>query len=183
MLDYLILMAVCALEAADYAAAFWSPLGSGVPEFVLAAGIVVYVAAANARGAGPRRYERAALLVIGDFAVQCVVVVLGLVLLFQPGVLTEPVTVAPAPSASDLLFAFTLAIVAFSGLDASSGLAGEVPIGRRGLRRLLAARLPTLVPYVGIALVASSVLPAERGGQAGLDPIDAPMLALVGAFR
>jgi basic amino acid/polyamine antiporter, APA family len=38
-------------------------------------------------------------------------------------------------------------LVAFSGLDASSGLAGQVAIGRRGLRRLISVRmLAAIVP-------------------------------------
>ena len=52
-----------------------------------------------------------------------------------------------------MLFAFTLAIVAFTGLDASSGLAGQVAVGRKGLKRLIAVRVPsTVIPYVGIGL-------------------------------
>jgi len=183
LLDYLILIAVCAFVATDYAAAFWSPLGEGVLEFLLAAAIVLYVTWAAVRGAGPRRYERAALLVIADLAVQLAVVVLGVALLLEPAVLTDPASVSGPASASDLLFAFTLAVVAFSGLDASSGLAGQVAIGRRGLRRLLAVRLPTLLPYVGIALVASSVLPGRLAAGGETDPVDAPMLALAGAFE
>src|SRR3954470_9343964 len=39
-LDYLILVAICAFAITDYAAVFWEPLGDGVPEFLLAAGVV-----------------------------------------------------------------------------------------------------------------------------------------------
>ena len=69
------------------------------------------------------------------------------------------------------MFAFPLVLVAFSGLDASSGLAGQVAIGRRGLRRLISVRLLAALPYVGIALVASATLPVERidEGVRGLD--------------
>ena len=40
-----------------------------------------------------------------------------------------------------MVFAFPLVLVAFSGIDASSGLAGQVAIGRAGLRRLIGVRL------------------------------------------
>ena len=77
------------------------------------------------------------------------------------------------------MFAFPLVLVAFSGIDASSGLAGQVAIGRRGLRRLIGVRLlAALVPYVGIALVASTALPDEPGKSW----IEAPMLGVVDAF-
>ena len=92
------------------------------------------------------------------------VVVLGLALLFEPDVLTHPAAIAGTPSLEDIVFAFPLVLVAFSGIDASSGLAGQVAIGRKGLRRLIGVRLvAALVPYVGIALVASSVLPQTGG--------------------
>jgi APA family basic amino acid/polyamine antiporter len=180
LLDYLILIALCAFATTDYAAVFWSDLAGGVPEFLLAAGVILWVAFAHIRGAGPRRYDRAALIVLADLALQMLIVVLGLALLFNPDVLTHPAQFGGSPSADDVLFAFTLAIIAFAGLDASSGLAGQVAVSRRGLKRLIAVRVPAaIVPYVGIGLVASTVLPTQTGQE---QTIEAPMLALVGAF-
>jgi len=183
-LDYLILIAIAAFATTDYAAVFWEPLDSGVPEFLLASAIVIGVAWLNVRGSGPRRFERTALLVVADVVLQLLIVVLGLALLFEPEILTNPASVAGSPAAKDLLYAFPLVLVAFSGIDASSGLAGQVRVGRRGLRRLVAVRmLAAVVPYVGIALVASSTLPVERrseGGPAGW--IEAPMLGVVEDF-
>ncbi len=72
---------------------------------------------------------------------QLLVVAFGLLLVFQPEVLTDPGAIAGTPSLEDLVFAFPLVLVAFSGIDASSGLAGQVAIGRRGLRRLIGVRL------------------------------------------
>ena len=133
----------------------------------------------NARGSGAPRYDRAVLLVLGDLALQLLIVVFGLIFLFEPEVLTDPGALSGTPSLEDLLFAFPLVLVAFSGLDASSGLAGQVAIGRKGLRRLIAVRmLAAIVPYVGIALVASSTLPGEPGGRW----IEAPMLGVADEF-
>jgi basic amino acid/polyamine antiporter, APA family len=183
-LDYLILIAICAFATTDYAAVFWPALDSGAPEFLMAAALVVFVAWWNARGSDAPRYNRAVLIVLGDLALQLLIVLLGLIFLFQPEVLSDPGSLAGTPSMSDMMFAFPLVLVAFSGLDASSGLAGQVAIGRRGLRRLIAVRmLATIVPYFGIALVASATLPVERlgeGGPAGW--IEAPMLGIVADF-
>ena len=132
----------------------------------------------NLRGFGSRRWERAAWWVLGDLALQLLIVVIGLALLFEPEVLTDPASLGGEPSAEDIAFAFTLAIVAFSGLDASSALAGEVAVSRRGLRRLIAVRVPAaIVPYVGIALVASAALPADAERWQ-----EAPMLGIAEAF-
>jgi APA family basic amino acid/polyamine antiporter len=183
-LDYLILIAICAFATTDYAAVFVPELESGAPEFLLAAALVAFVTWWNARGSDAPRYNRAVLIVLGDLALQLLIVALGLVLLFEPEVLTDPASIAGTPSMEDMLFAFPLVLVAFSGIDASSGLAGQVAIGRRGLRRLISVRLlAALVPYVGIALVASTTLPVERqdeGGPAGW--IEAPMLGIVADF-
>jgi basic amino acid/polyamine antiporter, APA family len=74
--------------------------------------------------------------------------------------------------------------VTFAGVDASSGLAGEVKVGRKGLKRLVTARLLAFIPYVGIALVAVSVLPVDTGLRAGEDNyVDAPMLGVAAGFE
>jgi APA family basic amino acid/polyamine antiporter len=178
-LDYLILIAICAFATTDYAAVFWDPLGSGAPEFFLAAALVAFVTVWNVRRSSAPRYDRAVLLVLGDLALQLLIVLFGLIYLFDPEVLSHPSSVAGTPSFQDLLFAFPLVLVAFSGLDASSGLAGQVAIGRKGLRRLIAVRmLAAIVPYVGIAMVASTALPDEPGQSW----VEAPMLGVVDDF-
>jgi APA family basic amino acid/polyamine antiporter len=178
-LDYLILIAICAFATTDYAAVFWGALDSGAPEFLLAAALVAFVTWWNVRRSAAPRYHRAVLLVLGDLALQLLIVGFGLAYLFDPDVLGDPASIAGTPSLRDMLFSFPLVVVAFSGLDASSGLAGQVAIGRRGLRRLIAVRmLAALVPYVGIAMVASAALP----GQPGKTWIEAPMLGVVDRF-
>jgi len=178
LLDYLILIAITAFATTDYMAPFWHKFAHGAPEVLLAAAVIVYVAWVNMRGAGSRRWERAAFAVFADMVVQLLLVVLGLALLFEPDVLSHPAALAGSPGLEDVLFAFTIAIAAFSGLDASSALAGEVAVSRRGLKRLFAVRLAAVVPYVGIALVASSTLP-----QTGDRWEEAPMLGIASAFE
>jgi APA family basic amino acid/polyamine antiporter len=178
LLDYLILIAITAFTTTDYLGVFWGEFAHGAPELVLAIGVILYVALVNTRGAGSRRWERAAFVVVADLALQLLIVVLGLALLFEPDVLTDPAALAGTPDAEELLFAFTIAIAAFSGLDASSALAGEVAVSRRGLKRLFLVRSVAAVPYLGIALVASSTL-APTGDRWS----EAPMLGIVSAFE
>src|SRR5215210_6954967 len=179
-LDYLILIALTAFATTDYAAVFWDPFDGGMAEFALAAAVVIGVAVVNVRGSTPRRFERAALLVLADLVLQVAVVAFGLALVFEPDVLTNPGAIGRTPSLEDLLFAFPLVLVAFSGIDASSGLAGQVAIGRAGLRRLIGVRLiAACIPYVGIALVASSALPQ----QPGTGWVEAPMVGVADAFE
>jgi APA family basic amino acid/polyamine antiporter len=184
-LDYLILIALTAFAVSDYAAIFWSPLASGVPEFCVGFAVIAYVTINNVRGMTARRYDRAVVIVLVDLVLQVVLVVLGMALLFEPEVLTHPAAVTgKSTSLGDLVWAIPLVLVAFSGIDASSGLSGQVAVGRRGLKRLVAVRLiATLIPYVGIALVASSTLPVERAQEGGpASWIEAPMLGVVADF-
>ena len=122
--------------------------------------MIVYVAWVNMRGAGSRRWQRAALVVIADLGLQLLIVLFGLALLLEPHVLSDPGALAGSPDAEQVLFAFTIAIAAFSGLDASSALAGEVarvaPRPQAAVRR---ARGGRRARTSGIALVASSTLP------------------------
>ena len=177
LLDYLILIAITAYATTDYLAPFWGGFQHGAPQLLFAIAVIIYVALVNARGAGSRRWGRAAFVVVADLGVQLLVVVLGLALVFEPEVLTDPGVIAGSPGVEEILFAFTIAIAAFSGLDASSALAGEVAVSRRGLKRLFVVRAATSVPYLGIGLVASSVLP-----QTGDRWYEAPMLGLVSSF-
>jgi APA family basic amino acid/polyamine antiporter len=117
-LDYLILVALCAFASTDYLAVFWDGFDHGFAEFAVATAIVLFVSLLAIRGGGPRRYERAAVLVLGDLVLQLLVVALGLALLFDPDVLIDPASIAGAPALEDVVFAFPLVLVAFSGIDA-----------------------------------------------------------------
>ena len=185
LLDYLLLIALTGFVATDYLGAIFPPVADPLIEFVLATMLIGAVAVVNVRGIDPKRFERIAWVVIADLAVQLLFVALGVALLLEPEVLTDPASLGGSPGVNDLVFGFTLAVVAFTGLDASSGLAGQVAVGRRGLRRLLTARfIAVLVPYLGVAIVATSTLGREQGLLSGeRSNIDAPLMGVVAAFE
>ena len=169
LLDYLILIALTAFATTDYAAVFFEPFDSGAPEFLLGAAVVDRRRDRQRPRRSPRRYERAALIVLADLVLQTAGRDVRAVARVPAGGADRPGgSIAGTPSLEDLVFAFPLVLVAFSGIDASSGLAGQVAIGRRGLRRLIGVRLiAACVPYVGIALVASVALPTQPGSDVG----------------
>ena len=185
LLDYLILIALSAFAATNYAAVFWAPLGrEGTLELLFAVVLLVYVAGANVMGLRARRLRVIAALAVFDLALQLVVIVAGLALVFNADALLDPIALGSSPKWSDVVFALTIAAAAFTALEASSGLSGEVAVGRRGLRRLVAVRTATvMVVYVGIALVALTALPVG-GGETALGGRfeEAPLLGVVGAF-
>jgi APA family basic amino acid/polyamine antiporter len=186
LLDFLILIAVTAFAATHYAAAFWSPLGHGAPELALAGAIVAYVAVRNIRGTNAGRgIARVSALAVADVVLQLLVIALGAFLVVDIDALTTSIHLGSSPRWSEVLFALTVSTVAFTSLESASGLAGEIRVSRRDLKRLIAsATASVLVIYVGISLVAVAALPVTPGA-APLhgDALDAPVLALVSTFH
>jgi APA family basic amino acid/polyamine antiporter len=181
LLDYVILVAVTAYSATQYLRTFWAPLGHSSEALGLALAFIALVVLSNIRGFGGRRARRVGFLVAGDLVLQGFIVVLGLVLFFNPDVLLDPIHLGSAPKWTDLVFALTVALIAFTSLESASGLAGEVRISRRGLKQMIASGTATVVfIYVGIALVAVTALPVhgthtELAGRF----VNAPMIGIV----
>src|SRR4051812_10814490 len=181
LLDYILLLAVCAFAAANYlGGAFWSPLSHGWPELAAAVGVIAFAAITNLRGLTAARYTRVAIVTVFDLALQLGLIVLGLVLVFNPDTLLDPINLGEAPTWGGFAFALTLTTVAFTGLESASGLAGEVAVGRGGLKRLVASStVVSIVIYVGIALVAVSAMPV-LGGDTSLSRnyLDDPLIGV-----
>jgi APA family basic amino acid/polyamine antiporter len=184
LLDFLILIAVTSFMTTDYLSVVWGELEDGIEETVLALAVVVYVAVRNIRGFSARRSGRILALVVADVAIQLVVIVLGLFLVFDGSLLVDQLDLGGMPPWSEVLFALTLTTVAFTSLESASGLAGEVAVGRRGLRRLVSSvTLTVIVVYVGIALIAMSALPVVDGQTPlGTTYLERPMIGVVSAF-
>ncbi len=106
---------------------------------------------------------------------------LGLVLFFNPHTLTGPIHLGSAPTWPRLVFALTVAVIAFTSLESASGLAGEVRISRAGLKRLVGSTTATVAfLYVGIALVAVTALPVHDGHtELAGRYLNAPMIGVV----
>jgi APA family basic amino acid/polyamine antiporter len=163
VLDYALLVAVCALAATNYLATFWSPLGHGGVEIAAALLVIAFVAWQNVRGLSVRQLQARAVIAVADFSLQLLLVVLGLVLVFSPDAVFGAVELGTSPAWDDLLFALTVAAVAFTGLEAAASLARETTAGRKDLGRLAGLSSVIVVVYVGVALVALSALPVEGG--------------------
>jgi APA family basic amino acid/polyamine antiporter len=184
LLDYAILIAITAFTATNYMAEFWPALGAGVPEVAVAIAIVAAVAAWNVAGVSVRQLQRQTLIAFCDLGVQLLLIVLGLILVLDPGPVVDAIRLGSEPPWDDVVYALTIATIAFTGLEAASSLAGETRASRRGLRRLTGPGVGSIVlVYVGIAVVAVSALPVEQGaGALSARDVEAPLLGVAGAF-
>ena len=185
LLDYVILIAIASLTATSYIAAFYRPIGHGVPRLLVAVAIIAFVVFANIRGFSTRRTRRIAMVVVADLLIQLVVIVIGLVLYFNLKVITASIHLGTAPKWADVIFALTITTVAFTSLESAAGLSGEVTVGPRGLRRLIAsANASVYIIYVGIAVVSVTAIPVIAGHTALADHhLGAPVLGVVEAFH
>ena len=186
LLDYVILIAVCALTAADYLATFVPAFGHGSPRVALALAVVAYVAVANVLGFSSLRHARRLLAVVAlDLVIQLVVIVIGLVLFFNVATITHHVHLGTTPTWSGVIYALAITTVAFMSLESASGLSGELSISRRGVRRITwGANLTIIVVYVGMALVAVTATPV-LGGHSTLaaSHLGAPVIGIVERFH
>src|SRR3954463_6085400 len=180
LLDYIILIALTSFPATNYLAAFWSPVGRGTTELVVAIALIASVAAGTIRGWSPRRAGRIAVLVMADIAVQLLVIVVGLATFFDWHTLVDPIDLGQSPERNQVVFALGIATVVYIGLEWASGLAGAGRRSRRGLKRLVSsATVTVMVGYVGIAVVALTAMPVTNGRTAlARDYLEAPMLGI-----
>lgn len=185
VLDYAILVAVAALTVPSYLGAFWAPIGRGGVQIAVAFAVIAIVALDNITGVSARRLRRQVLITAFDLLIQAAVIVVGLALAFHPHRLAESVHLGSVPTATNLAFALTIAVIAFTGLEAAASIIPEVDITPRQLRRVVVPGSALIVVvYVGIALVGVSALPVHHGvTQLGVRHIKAPLLGVVDSFR
>jgi APA family basic amino acid/polyamine antiporter len=163
ILDYLILIAISSLSIGHYLSAFWSELGSPGLDLTIATLVLLGICRYNILGRAPRG-RRTAMLAVIDLALLLLIVVLGLVLAFEPSAITREVDLGTAPHLSDLVYGMTVAVIAYTGIEAASNLAPEVRVHRRALRQtVFAGAIVVLFLFVGMSAVGLMALPVERG--------------------
>jgi APA family basic amino acid/polyamine antiporter len=186
LLDYVILIAVCALTAADYLATFIGAFGHGAPRVAIALAVVAYVGISNVFAFSPLAHGRRMLGLVGlDLVIQLLVIVIGLVLFFNLPTITDHIHLGSAPTWTGVVYALTLTTVAFMSLESASGVSGELSISRAGVRRITwGANLTILVFYVGMAIVAVTAAPVIGGHTAlGGRYLGAPVIGIVERFH
>ena len=163
LLDFLILIAISTLSIGHYLMAFWSRLGDDGFDLVIAAVVLFTVARYNYLGLAPRGRRSAALAVI-DLALVLLIVALGLATNFDPGAITHNIDVGSVPKWSDLFFGTTVAVIAYTGIEAAANLAPEVRVKRAELRKTISAGAVVVsVVFVGMSVVALMALPVGKG--------------------
>jgi APA family basic amino acid/polyamine antiporter len=184
LLDYLIVMAIGAFAISHYLAAFWGVADDRGIEILISAAALGYVAWANFRGITAERYRFVLRLALLSILLFLAIFVVGVIQLFDLSLITDNTDIGARPEVDDLVFSFVVATVACTGIEAASGLAGEVRVGRRGLRRVVAVSgVAVVVLFVGISVVGLMAVPVgAEGTELGGAFVEAPVLGVVNAF-
>jgi APA family basic amino acid/polyamine antiporter len=185
LLDYLIVMAIGSFAVSHYLAAFWTELDEGVIDPLATAAVAAFVVWSNIRGSSADRFGRLARVGLVNLVLMGVIIGIGLATEYRPGEVVEAIDPGTSPEWDDLWFAAVLAAVAFLGIEAASGLAGEVRVSRPGLKRLIGfTTLAVVVALIGISAVGLMVYPVENGTtELGTTYVTAPILGIVTGFE
>jgi basic amino acid/polyamine antiporter, APA family len=184
LLDYMIVMAIGAIAVTYYLATFWGEADDGVVQVVIIAASFAFVVAQNVRGLSADRLGTVLRLSLLNIAVLAGLTALALIQTFDLSAITDSVELGTTPEWTDAFFAVGVASVAAVAIEAASGLAGEVRVGRRGLRRVVAASaVATVLLLFLVSVAALTALPVENGTTPLAGPwIEAPLLGVASAL-
>src|SRR5438309_6684922 len=158
-LDYIITIAISAFFVPHYLGAFFPALTHNPGDIIGGLITIALLAALNIRGLG----ESARLnliLAVTDLCTQVLLVVVGFVLVLNPSGLINQAHLGTAPTWTHLIFALSVAMVAYTGIETVSDMA-EVARdpGHDVPRAVNLVVIAVLGVYAGISVVALSALP------------------------
>ncbi len=163
-LDYIITIAISAFFVPHYLGAFFPALTHNPGDIIGGLVTIVLLAGLNIRGLG----ESAKLnlfLAVADLCTQVLLVGLGFVLVLKPHLLVNQVHLGLAPSWKQLIFALSIAMVAYTGIETVSNMAEEAKDpGRDVPKSINLVVIAVLGVYAGISVVALSALPVIHHG-------------------
>jgi basic amino acid/polyamine antiporter, APA family len=163
MLTYIITISISAFFVPHYLGVFWSPLGESPADIV--GGIVVVVLLGILNVVGVK--ESAGINVgfaVADFCTQVLLVIVGIVLVFDPDQLVRQVDFGTVPTVGDFLIAIPVAMVAYTGIETVSNMAEEARDYQKTIPRGIALVVGAVaVIYVFLPAVALSAMPVVNG--------------------
>jgi APA family basic amino acid/polyamine antiporter len=158
-LDYIITIAISAFFVPHYLGAFFPSLTHNPGDIIGGIVTIALLAWLNIRGLG----ESAKLnlfLAVADLFTQVLLVGLGFVLVLNPSLLVNQVHLGTAPTWSRLIFAFSVAMVAYTGIETVSNMAEESKDPGHDIPKAVnLVLIAVLGVYAGISVVALSALP------------------------
>jgi APA family basic amino acid/polyamine antiporter len=165
-LDYILTIAISAFFVPHYLSAFpgLHSLNHNPGDIFGGLIVIVLLVALNIRGLGESAKLNFVLAVV-DLTTQALLVVVGVFLVLDPALLVNQVDLGSVPTWKELIFALSLAMLAYTGIETVSNMAEEArDPGRQVPRAVNLVVLAVLLVYAGISVVALSALPVVHHG-------------------
>src|SRR5438132_9526843 len=163
-LDYIITIAISAFFVPHYLGAFFPGLVHNPGDIIGGIVTLALLAALNIRGLGESTRLNL-ILAVTDLCTQVLLVGLGIVLVLNPSLLVNQVHFGTAPTWSRLIFALSVAMVAYTGIETVSNMAEEAEEpGKQVPKAVNLVVIAVLAVYAGISVVALSALPVVHHG-------------------
>src|SRR6201985_2791839 len=161
-LDYILTIAISAFFGPHYLAVFFPALGHAPGDVIGGVATIGLLALVNIRGLGESAKLNIGLAVL-DLFTQVALVGLGAVLVLHPSVLVDQVHLGTAPSLSQLIFAVSISMLAYTGIETVSKMAEEArDPGEQVPKAVNLVLIAGLGIYAGISVVALSALPVHQ---------------------
>ncbi len=163
-LDYILTIAISAFFVPHYLGAFWPALTHPPGDVIGGLIVIALLAWLNIRGIGESAKLNFFLAVL-DLGTQLLIICIGLVLVLSPSLLVHQVDLGSTPTYSHLIFALSLAMLAYTGIETVSNMAEEArDPGRDVPRAVNYILIAVLGVYAGMTVVALSALPVIGHG-------------------
>ncbi|HET9161859.1 MAG TPA: universal stress protein [Solirubrobacterales bacterium] len=187
-LDYILTIAISAFFVPHYLGAFFPALGHSPGDVFGGAAVIALLALVNVRGLGESANLNIGLAIL-DLLTQLALVVLGVATVLHPTVLIDQIHLGVAPSFSQLIFAVSISMLAYTGIETVSNMAEEArDPGEEVPKAVNLVLIAVLGIYAGISIVALSALPVTQNAagyystQLGTTYADDPVLGIVSAL-
>src|SRR6476659_2187211 len=163
-LDYILTIAISAFFVPHYLGPFWPALTHPPGDVIGGLVVIALLAWLNIRGIGESANINFVLALL-DLATQVLIICIGVVLVLNPSLLVHQVDLGSTPSYSHLIFALSLAMLAYTGIETVSNMAEEArDPGRDVPRAVNYILIAVLGVYAGMTVVALSALPVIGHG-------------------
>jgi APA family basic amino acid/polyamine antiporter len=161
-LDYILTIAISAFFVPHYLGAFFPALGHSPGDVIGGIAVIALLAVVNIRGLGESANLNIALAVL-DLCTQIALVVLGSLLVLHPSTLIGQIHLGVAPSYSQLIFAVSISMLAYTGIETVSNMAEEArDPGEQVPKAVNLVLISVLGIYAGISIIALSALPVTQ---------------------
>ncbi len=163
-LDYILTIAISAFFVPHYLGAFWPALTHPPGDVIGGLIVIAMLAWLNVRGIGESANLNFILAVV-DLATQVLIICIGVVFVLNPSLLVHQVDLGSTPTYSHLIFALSLAMLAYTGIETVSNMAEEARDPDRDVPLAVNYILiAVLGVYAGMTVVALSALPVLGHG-------------------